>query len=648
MKKFLNTLLFLLSVHVAGLFSFSLFRVVKFIALHDLESPAARQASAFQAFLRGVWFDNVVCCYLLIVPLVVVLLAASFGKYQKGWLKGAVWFFGIFYPVCFMAAAADVPYFSFFFKDINSSIFGWFGYAGTTAGMVFQETSFYFYILLFLLMCVAFVWGIVLLRRYFARRIETAPAEAFKWKTIVPKTLLTLALGGLCLFGIRGRTGYNPIKVSEAYYCNDSFLNQLGINPFFNLLTSTLDDMRAENKRLELMPDREAVAFARSELNANGTDSLHPLLRTVTDIQPMQKRNVVFILMESMSGSLIHSFGQPEELTPTLDSLYRSALVFTNFYSSGIHTNHGITASLYSMPAIMKRNLMKGTVTPHRDGLPTILKQNGYHNLFFMTHESQYDNMNAFLRTNGYDEIFSKENYPSNKVVNSFGVPDDFLFSYALPVLRRTAQMHRPFFATLLTISNHPPFVIPKNFKARSAKPETQIVEYADKCLGDFIRAAQREPWYKNTVFVLVADHGKMVGKGDAELPQCYNHIPLFMFGPGVPKGQYTGLGEQVDIVPTVLGLLHTSYRFDGFGVDLFKTKRSKVFYSADNVIVARDAAHCYLYNPSTHQSFSYNVGSHGELNVVGKAAQPSVFEQLKHYVFGMLQTAEYIYGRDK
>lgn len=110
-------------------------------------------------------------------------------------------------------------------------------------------------------------------------------------------------------------------------------------------------------------------------------------------------------MMESMSAKFMKHFGQSETLTPFLDSLYTRSISFRNFYSAGIHTNHGLYATLYSFPAMMKRNLMKGSVIPRYSGLPTVLKENGYYNLFFMTHEGQYDNMNAFFRTNGYDEV---------------------------------------------------------------------------------------------------------------------------------------------------------------------------------------------------------------------------------------------------
>jgi phosphoglycerol transferase MdoB-like AlkP superfamily enzyme len=596
--------------------------------------------STATAFLNGVWFDNVIACYLMIVPLAVLLAAACFGRYERGWRKGVSIWFSILYPITFLISASNIPYFAFFFKNINSSIFEWFGYTGTTAGMVFGESSFYLYILLFFVSVVGYIFLMRKLNKWFDSKLENGN----DWKYI-PRIVTTLCLIALCIFGIRGRTGYNPIKISEAYYCEDPFLNQLGINPTFNLLTSVMDDMRKENAELHLMPYSDAITNTRRSLGiTGGIDSAHILRRYVKADSTVKKRNVVFILMESMSGALLKTFGQQQTLTPTLDSLYHHSLAFTNFYSAGIHTNHGMTASLYSFPALMERNLMKGTVTPHRDGIPTVLKKYGYHNMFFMTHEAQYDNMNAFFRTNGYDDIYSQENYPKSARVNAFGVPDHFLFDYALPVINHTAKSGKPFFTTLLTVSNHPPFIIPSWFHPKTKDPETQIVEYADWCIGDFINKAKKQPWYKNTIFVILADHGKIVGNVDAELPQSYNHIPLIIFGEDVPQQIYGGLATQVDVMPTLLGLMNMSYEYNGFGINLLKQQRDMVFYSADNQIVARDMKGCYIYTPSLKKSFCYDVTQHWGLR---KDDNENKFKALKQYVFSMIQTAEYMQRKE-
>ena len=344
--------------------------------------------------------------------------------------------------------------------------------------------------------------------------------------------------------------------------------------------------------------------------------------------------------MESMSANLLGTFGNKAGLTPVLDSLYCHSLAFDRFYSAGIHTNHGMTATLYSFPALMFRNLMKGTVTPHRSGIATVLKGMGYDNMFFMTHEAQYDNMKAFFATNGYQDIYSQEDYPKSEVVNSFGVSDHFLFGYALDAINKKAKSQRPFTATILTISNHPPYIVPSWFKAKSREKEQQIVEYADWCIGDFLRKARKEAWYDNTIFIIQADHGKIVAGSEGELPQSLNHIPLIMFGPGVPQMRYEGLGMQVDVMPTLFGLMGLSYTYDGFGVNLLKEQRNMVFYSADNQVVARDLTRCYIYEPAADREFCYDVQCDGSLKTASDKAR---FADLRRYVFSNIQTAEFM-----
>ena len=669
MKRFFKAIEYLLTVHVLALVVMSLFRVVEYVALHGMITEEG--ASHLMAFAKGVWFDNVIACYISLLPVALLLVALSLGRCHRRLLRGISIWYAAWYAIAFMPSAANTPYFQYFFKNINSSIFGWFGYVSTTSGMLLQESSYWLYIGLYFVLTAGFIYALVRLRRSFSPQLcgknpcgakgeevkdkAKGHAKDLRPQAVIGRLAISLALIGLCLFGIRGRMGYNPIKVSQSYYCEDSFLNQLGINPAFNLLTSALDDMRKENKELHLMSYAEAIKNTRQWLGIEGkADSLNILRRMVVNDSTAsapaahgaaqgRHPNVVVILMESMSANLLGTFGNQQPLTPTLDSLYHHSLAFTHFYSAGIHTNHGMTATLYSFPALMFRNLMKGTVTPHRKGIATVLKQYGYENMFFMTHEAQYDNMKAFFSTNGYDDIYSQENYPKEEVVNSIGVSDHFEMDYALGTINQKAKTGKPFMATILTVSNHPPYVIPSFFKPKTGEKETQIVEYADWAIGDFLRKASREPWYRNTIFVIQADHGKLVGKSEGELPQSYNHIPLIIFGPGVPQRLYEGLGMQVDVMPTLMGLMHLNYEYEGFGVDLLKQQRPMVFYSADNQIVARDAKRCFIYNPSMSRSFCYDVTPDGELR---ESRQEAKFKDLRRYVFSNIQAAEYIERR--
>ena len=639
-------LLFVVGIHLLTLLVFTLYRLVQYIALNHMIDSAG-DASHLTAFVRGCWFDNVITCYVMVLPVALLLLAATFG-YARRWTRRAtvIWC-SIFFALAFMASAANIPYFAYFFKNLDSSIFGWFGYVGTTTGMLLGESSYWLYIALYFVVLAVYIWLLRRWRRFIDRRIEQVADARPHWSAMVVHLVFSALLIALCIFGIRGRRGYNPIKISQAYYCHDPFLNQLGINPMFNLLTSTLDDLRKENSELHLMPYQEAITNVRRELGIDSlaVDSTQVLHRRVVAEGTPRHPNVVVILMESMSASLMQTFGQQQPLTPTLDSLYHTSLAFTRFYSAGIHTNHGITATLYSYPALMFRNLMKGTVTPRREGLPTVLHAEGYHNMFFMTHEAQYDNMNAFLLTNGYDEVFAEEQYPAEERVNSFGVPDKFLFDYALNAIRQRAEASQPFMATLLTISNHPPYIIPDWFHPKTSDPETQIVEYSDYCIGRFLAEASKESWYDNTIFVILADHGKLVGKSEAELPQSYNHIPLIIFGAGVTPALYEGLGTQVDVMPTLLGMMNISYDYDGFGQDLLRTPRHTVFYTSDTHVVGRDSTALFMFNPKAEQTFYYDVTGADSLRATTDSPH---HQQLRSYAFSMVQTAEYLYRRQK
>lgn len=650
MKRFLQTVGYALAVHVLALVVFGLFRAVEFVVLSGMVTD--HEASVVTAFVKGVWFDNVIACYVSILPLAVLAVSAAWGWCRPWLLRSVNVWYGVLFGVAFMPSAANTPYFQYFFKNINSSIFEWFGYAATTSGMLLQEKSWWLYIALYFVALAAFVYALVKLRRRCVPLLCKRRARKVSAAAVAVRLVVAAALVGACLFGIRGRVGYNPIKVSQAYYCDDAFLNQLGINPAFNLLTSALDDMRKENRELHLMPYPEAVANTRQWLGIDGevdstcvlrrrvSNRLAPQLRQAGNGAAAQHPNVVVILMESMSANLLGTFGNKAGLTPVLDSLYCHSLAFDRFYSAGIHTNHGMTATLYSFPALMFRNLMKGTVTPHRSGIATVLKGMGYDNMFFMTHEAQYDNMKAFFATNGYQDIYSQEDYPKSEVVNSFGVSDHFLFGYALDAISKKAKNQRPFTATILTISNHPPYIVPSWFKAKSREKEQQIVEYADWCIGDFLRKARKEAWYDNTIFIIQADHGKIVAGSEGELPQSLNHIPLIMFGPGVPQMRYEGLGMQVDVMPTLFGLMGLSYTYDGFGVNLLKEQRKMVFYSADNQVVARDLTRCYIYEPAADREFCYDVQCDGSLKTASDKAR---FADLRRYVFSNIQTAEFM-----
>lgn len=647
MKRYLRFIGYLLSIHIVAILLLTIFRVVFYYCTKSQLSPdvAGETSLIASAFLRGLWFDNVVACYLTALPLVVGSMTIIMGLWREWMYKVVNWWFGLLYVLVFMAEAANIPYYIYFSKLLNASIWNWTEYGTTTMGMIFGEKSYYGFILLFVATSIAFAFFLVSLRKLFFALGEKEKNVERKALTIhyVGMVGISIALYGACFMGIRGRLGYNPIKVSAAYFCNNPVLNNMGVNPVFALLYSTLDEMRPENQTLHLMSETKAMRNVQTYYGREGIKGLSPLARTVSPKEKPTKQNVVIVFMESLSAQLMKRFGNTYNLTPNLDSLWTNSLSFANCYSAGNHTNQGLYATLYSFPSIMLRNAMKGTNIPTYTGLPSILKAAGYSTMFFMTHESQYDNMNAFFRTNGYDEIYSQENYPKEKVVNHFGVSDDYLFEYALPVLRKKASNGIPFFATLLTISNHPPYVVPERFQDSKLTTEQQIVHYADDCIGQFMRQIKKEAWAKNTIFVFLGDHGKLVGAADCELPESFNHIPLIIHGTSIAAEEKTQFVGQVDIAPTLLGMLHIPYTQNNLGLDILNdAPRPAAFYSADKTIAARTEQLLYIYNNEQKKEYCYLIKDGLPMPT---QFSPS-FLPLKEYVFSLLQCTEYMVQR--
>lgn len=631
MVKYLKEISRLILIQVIALAIMSLLRMVTFLAVpYELPSPITWGIVA-KAFLIGVWFDNVIACYIMILPVAAVTILALFNYQNRRVAKIILAYIYVLFTVAFFIAIVNIPYFSYFFENLNASVYQWFAFLPTTMGMLLTEKSYWWYILLVIIF--AWGWWRLLHIRYFT--FDTRLNLSLRQK-------IAVAACGVCLlgayaFGIRGRTGYNPIKISQAYFCNDPFINQLGISPTFNMIATTIDMSKRENRKLDLMAPDEAFAATRELLGLpeSKRDYEARSLQRVVAAQPSihGEKNVVVILMESMSANLL---GKGD--TPFLDSLSRESLYFEKAYSSGNHTNHGIYSTLYSLPAVMFRNMLKGSDVPHIDGMPQLFQKRGYATAFYMTHESQYDNMNAFLRTNGFDIIRSQEDFPKSEVVNSFGVPDNFILQYAAEELNGIAAEGKPFFSVILTISNHPPYVIPEELKENGIPEERLIVRYADRSLRNFFEKARRMPWFDNTIFVLLADHGKLLKEKECELPQSFNHIPLIIYGKDVAPETVSGFAQQIDVAPTLLGMMGWGYTQNNFGLDLTRTKREYAYYTGDKYLAIRSDDRLYLYRPSDGQEYFYIIDKNGMKKV--KQAGPS-FSKMKRELFSLIQSAE-------
>ncbi len=221
------------------------------------------------------------------------------------------------------------------------------------------------------------------------------------------------------------------------------------------------------------------------------------------------------------------------------------------------------------------------------------------------------------------------------------------MFDYVIEELDVEKQ---PFFSAIMTISDHGPYIIPKDiaFKPKQKEIKKQIVEYADWSLKQFMEVAKTKEWYDNTVFVFVADHGVVMGEITYEIPFSLHHIPLLIYSPDtnfIQARVFSGFGTQMDILPTLAGLLNIEYTNSTFGVDLLKTERPYSILSSDDKFGCIDEEYYYIYRKNGKETLHRYKNKSAE-DILEQ--EPKRAAKMKEYVISIMQTSKWLIVNDK
>lgn len=642
---------FILLIYITGLLFFTGFRVLLLLAeISQLSILPDKTWLLLQSFAIGFRFDTVISGYILALPLVLLAFASIFRWENKMLYRFITGFIILLYIVAFIICATDIPYFIYYFSRLTIAVLNWIDSPAFMFKMVFQEFKFAVFVVLFLIVAAVFTYIVIKLhRKYLVKRKFNKGVSKKRFITV--NIIVSLLSFCVLFIGIRGRIEQkSPIRVGTAFFSNYAFPNQLALNPVFTFIRSYLDSKRPENKRIQILDDRTAVANTKSYFGIpenSGFDS--PVARRITASGAELKANVVVVIMESMSASKMGRFGNPDKLTGVLDSLAEISYSFDNIYSAGIHTRNGIYSTLFSYPALLRQHPMDKVVVPNFTGFPNTLSANGYETIFFTTHDDQFDNMGGFLNSNSFHKVVSKKDYPAEKVMSTLGVCDDYLFEYSIPLLNELSNTGKPFFAAYMTASDHAPYIIPDGipFKPRSADMQKAIVEYADWSIGKFLKLASKEKWYENTIFVFVADHGAIVGNSIYDMPLSFNHTPLIIYSPLFKNPAASEkIGGQIDIFPTVMGLLNISYVNNTFGIDLLKESRPYIYFSNDEKIACIDHDYFYIYRVENGEESLFKYSSNENINLIKPLKSKA--DSMKNYAVSMMQTAQWIIQNNK
>ncbi|GFM74279.1 sulfatase [Pseudomonas cichorii] len=455
-----------------------------------------------------------------------------------------------------------------------------------------------------------------------------------------------------------------PLRWGDAYTTESNFANQLGLNGTLTLITAAKSRMSEDRDNIwkATLPQSEAQQVVRDMLLTSHDQLIDPNIAAVRrDFTPpventLPIRNVVVILMESFAGHSVGALGDKANITPYFDKLSKEGLLFDHFFSNGTHTHQGMFATMACFPNLPGfEYLMQTPEGSHKlSGLPQLLSTGrNYDDVYVYNGNFAWDNQSGFFSNQGMTNFVGREDFV-NPVFSdpTWGVSDQDMFDRGAEELK-ARQNGKPFYALLQTLSNHTPYALPENLPVErvtghgSLDEHLTAMRYSDWALGQFFEKAKKEPYFKNTLFVVLGDHGFGNKMQLTEMDLGRFNVPLLLIGPGVQEkfGQRSSIvGTQVDVVPTIMGRLGGQTRNQCWGRDLLNLPEGDKGFgvikpSGSEQVVAIIHGNRILIEPTEMPAkvMTYTLGANPHAEVVPDAPDTA---ELKQKLESFLQTA--------
>lgn len=380
----------------------------------------------------------------------------------------------------------------------------------------------------------------------------------------------------LLILGARSSLGHRPMNPAMIAFSNDHLLNDLALNSSYSALFA-LKQMRLENSSSKFygkMNDEEVIRIIRESTMKPFTEFTSYTSPTLTYRHATHKgkpKNLVILLQESLGARYVGGLGGLP-LTPNIDKLMKEGWSFTNLYATGTRSVRGIEAIMTGFTPTPSRAVVK--LDKSQKDFFTIakfLKDNGYHTQFVYGGESHFDNMKSFFLGNGVTEIVDIDDFKKVDFKGSWGASDEDLYDQAHLEFQKLHKKREPFFSLVFTSSNHSPFEYPDNRISQfddEKNTRNNAAKYSDFALGEFIKKAKRSSYWKDTIFLIVADHDSRVA-GSSLVPINHFRIPGIILGEGIVAKKDNRLVSQIDLPPTLLSIIGVDGYMPMIGHDL-------------------------------------------------------------------------------
>ncbi len=523
---------------------------------------------ALWLFPVGVRMDVMIISALLLIPTLLLLLMPPFA--QRWWYFFIASLLALFSIVLIYFEITTYTFLSVYNARPNHLFVEYMANPGTVLDIVLTN---YKLPLFFGLLVMAAIGG--WMARFTYRLMCNAPQWLW-WKRLLITPVVVLLL----MLGIRSSLSDSPANLGSAAFSEDSLVNELALNSSYAVAYATYNFFNQQQNLAEKyghMSDDEIIRRVQQQTGLPATafdDPAIPLSHIQTaNTSLVQPRNLVIILSESLSAKFIGSLGGLP-LSAQFDALSQQGIFFDNLYATGKRTNRGLESVVTgALPIPLTSAIKLRLAQSDFFTLPALLKTHGYQTSFLYGGDTNFDNMRRFLSYNGVDRIIEGSDINNVRFRNHWGVSDDDIFSTANNFFRNQADNAQPFASIILTLSNHEPFNFPdSDFELYEQPRATQnnVAKYADHALGRFFAQARKEDYFDNTVFLIVADHGVEI-QARGLIPAAKYHVPALILGPDITPQRIKILASQIDLPPTVLGLLGITTRHPMPGRNLLR-----------------------------------------------------------------------------
>jgi phosphoglycerol transferase MdoB-like AlkP superfamily enzyme len=384
----------------------------------------------------------------------------------------------------------------------------------------------------------------------------------FGWRTRVAT---------VALLGIATALSLRWLDSDVKSFSDRDALNELAGNGLYEFFAANYRNELSYGRHYATVPTEEALALVQKALQASGEG----VERHIVHDRPERRLNVVLVSVESLGAEFLGRYGDRRGLTPNLDRLAGESLWFSKLYATGNRTVRGMEALSLALPPTPGQSIVRRPKNEVLFSLGSVFEDKGYSVIFAYGGYGYFDNMNAFFDANDYRAV-DRRSIPSQRVEfeNVWGVADEHLYDHVIAEMDReyAASPRQPVFVHVMTTSNHRPYTYPPGrVDIPSGSGREGAVKYTDYALGRFIESARTRPWFDDTVFVLTADHGANA-RGTSRIPVDKYLIPLMVYSPAhVKPRRIDRLMSQIDVPPTILGLLDFDYYSKFFGRDMLK-----------------------------------------------------------------------------